>query len=359
MRIILSANSHWNIFNFRLGLVKELLKNNEVYIFGSKDQTSNKLKRIGCRLINIKISHHGKSVNDDFKLFLNYLSLLRKINPHYYFGFTIKPNIYGALACRILNIKSVSNITGLGEIFINKGALEKFVIFLYRLSIRHSKFVLFQNKEDLKYFKQKQIIKNNHKIIPGSGINLKIIKVLKKKSINKMFTFLYVGRIIKEKGILELIKAFSLLNKEFKNIQLILVGKIDLTLKKKLNLKQFNNIKYYKFTNKISAFYKKSDCFVMPSYREGLSRSILEAASYQMPILASDVPGCRELVLRGENGFLFKSQNSYSIFRSMKKLLSKNNEEIINMGKKSRLIVEKNYEEKKVIDVYKKIINEN
>ena len=359
MKIILSANSHWNIYNFRIGLVKELVKSHEVYVLGSKDQTSHKLKKIGCKLFNVKIDHHGKSVKDDTRLFLQYLSILKKVRPDYYFGFTIKPNIYGSFACRILNIKSISNITGLGEIFINKGILENFVIFLYKLSVRYSKFVLFQNKEDIKYFKKKKIINNNYKIIPGSGINLKKIKILKKKSINRIFTFLYVGRIIKEKGVLELIKAFCLLNKKFKNIQLILVGKIDLTLKKQLNLKFCDNIKFYKFTNKISKFYKKSDCFIMPSYREGLSRSILEAASYQMPILASDVPGCKELVFVGQNGFLFKSRNINSIFKCMIKLLSKNNRDIINMGKKSRSIVEKKYEEKKVIDVYKKIINEN
>ena len=334
MKIILSANSHWNIYNFRFGLVKELVKSHEVYVLGSKDQTSHKLKKIGCKLFNVKIDHHGKSVKDDTRLFLQYLSILKKVRPDYYFGFTIKPNIYGSFACRILNIKSISNITGLGEIFINKGILENFVIFLYKLSVRYSKFVLFQNKEDIKYF-------------------------IKKKIINRIFTFLYVGRIIKEKGVLELIKAFCLLNKKFKNIQLILVGKIDLTLKKQLNLKFCDNIKFYKFTNKISKFYKKSDCFIMPSYREGLSRSILEAASYQMPILASDVPGCKELVFVGQNGFLFKSRNINSIFKCMIKLLSKNNRDIINMGKKSRSIVEKKYEEKKVIDVYKKIINEN
>lgn len=143
MIIFLSANSHWNIYNFRLNLVKNLLDGNKVYIVGRKDFTSKKLKKLGCKLISIDIKPHNKSLVSELKLLLVYFKIIKKIKPSFYLGFTIKPNIYGSIVCNYFNIKSICNITGLGESFIKKGFLKYLVIFLYKFSIKKSDLVFF------------------------------------------------------------------------------------------------------------------------------------------------------------------------------------------------------------------------
>ena len=353
MKIVLSANSHWNIYNFRLGLIKKLLVDNEVYILGKKDYSSKYLKKIGCKILNIDIDPHGKSISKEIILFLEYFKLIKKIKPDIYLGFTIKPNIYGSIISKFFNVKSISNITGLGEVFIKGGFLKTIIILLYKFSIRYSNFIFLQNKSDLNYFKNtKIIIYNNYKLLPGSGINLKNYLFNKKKINKKHFKFLYVGRIIREKGVLELINAFKKIKKTKKKISLTLIGKKDRNLQLNFNDKFYPSIKHLNYKKKIKKYYKKSDCFIMPSYREGLSRSILEAASLSLPILASNVPGCKELVQNNKNGYLFNTHNQKSIISAMEKILSVNSKKLLAMGKRSRLIVCKSYSEEKVIKIY-------
>ena len=295
MKIVLSANTYWNIYNFRFNLVKKLLLSHEVYILGKKDQSTKYLKKIGCKTKDINIDPHGKSFFKEIILFIKYFNLLKKIKPDVYLGFTIKPNIYGAIVSRLLNVKSICNITGLGEVFIKGGILKKIIIFLYKFSVKKSNYLFLQNKSDLNYFKDiKLITNNNYKLIPGSGINLKNYPSYKKKINKNIFKFLFVGRIIKEKGVIELIDAFKKISFKKKKVFLILIGKNYKHLN--LNLKNSPSIKHINFKRNIKKYYKNSDCFIMPSYREGLSRSILEAASLSLPILASNVPGCKELV---------------------------------------------------------------
>jgi glycosyltransferase involved in cell wall biosynthesis len=353
MKILISANTYWNIYNFRINLVKNLLRNNEVYIIGRKDFTSQKLKKLGCKLVSIDINPHSKSLFGELKLLLNYLQLIKKIKPDFYLGFTIKPNIYGSIVCNYLNIKSICNITGLGESFIKKGLLKFLVTFLYKFSIKKSDLVFFQNKSDLNYFKKLNLLrKNNYALIPGSGINISNFPNYKKKKKKNFFKFLYVGRIIKEKGVIELINAFKKISSKDKKIKLILVGSIRENFKKKFFKNLDSNIKHYNFTKKIFKYYKNADCFVMPSYREGLSRAILEASCLKLPILASNVPGCRELVKNNFNGYLFNVNQQQSIRNALKKILFLKNKKLLAMGERSRLIVKKSYTEKEVINIY-------
>ena len=361
MKIVLSANSHWNIYNFRLNFVKKLLIDNEIYILGKKDQSTRYLKKIGCKTIDLNIDPHGKSFIKEIILFVKYFNLIKNIKPDIYLGFTIKPNIYGSIASRLLKIKSICNITGLGEVFIKGGYLKKLIVYLYKFSVKKSDYIFLQNKSDLNYFKSIKLITNNRcKLIPGSGINLENYPSYKKKKNKKNFKFLFVGRIIREKGIFELIDAFKKISYKKKKVLLILVGKKN----KNLNLKIRNSssIKYVSFKKNIIKYYKNSDCFIMPSYREGLSRSILEAASLSLPILASNVPGCKELVKNNKNGYLFNINSQKSIIFAIEKILNLDNKKLLAMGKRSRLIASKNYSDKKVIKIYfdtiKKLKNE-
>jgi galacturonosyltransferase len=358
MKIILSANSHWNIYNFRLSLVKKLLKNNQVYIIGGKDFTSRKLKKLGCKLISINIRPHGKSLISELRLLFTYFKLIKKIKPSFYLGFTIKPNIYGSIICNYLNIKTICNITGLGETFIKNGLLKILVTFLYKISIKKSNFVFFQNISDLDYFKKLNLLKkNNYGLIPGSGINFSNFSNLKKRNKKNLFKFLYVGRIIKEKGIIELIDAFKKITKKDKVVKLILIGDIKKDFKSEVYGRLDTNIIHYNFKKNILRYYKTADCFVMPSYREGLSRAILEASCSRLPILASNVPGCKELVKSDFNGYLFNVYNQQSIVNALKKILSLKNKKLLEMGRNGRIMVKKSYTEEKVVKTYLKKIH--
>tara|TARA_B110000003_G_scaffold275033_1_gene316483 strand:- start:4840 stop:5940 length:1101 start_codon:yes stop_codon:yes gene_type:complete len=358
MRIILSANSHWNIYNFRLRLVKKLLKNNQIYIIGGKDFTSKKLKKLGCKLIPINIKPHGKSLIGELRLLFSYLKLINKIKPNFYLGFTIKPNIYGSIICNYLNIKSICNITGLGESFIKNRLLKILVIFLYKISIKRSNLVFFQNISDLNYFKKLNLLKkNNYGLIPGSGINLSNFPYFKKKNKKNLFQFLYVGRIIKEKGIIELLEAFKKISIRGITVKLILIGSIKKNFKNEVYRKLDKNIIHYNFKKNILQYYKTADCFVMPSYREGLSKAILEASCSRLPILASNVPGCKELVKSDFNGYLFNVHQQQSIVNALQKILSLKTEKLLEMGRNGRMMVKKSYTEKQVVETYLKKIH--
>lgn len=357
MKIVFSANTHWNIYNFRLDLVKSLIKKNNIYVVGRKDQSSQKLKKIGCKVIPLNIDLHSTSLFGEFILFCKFFFIIKKINPDIYLGFTIKPNLYGSIICNFLKIRNICNITGLGKSFMYRGFLKFFIIFLYKLSIKKSSLVFFQNKDDLNYFKKNNLIqKNNYKLIPGSGIKNLNIQNKKQNLKKKYFTFLYVGRILKEKGVKELVFAFQKIGHLKRKIKLVLVGEIS----KEMNLfakKYFkNNIVHKKFTLNVKKYYESCECFVIPSYREGLSRSLLEACSYGLPIIASNVPGCKELVKNSYNGFLFKPRNSQQIEKAMKKILNLKNKSLNDMGKRSKSIVKYKYNVSNIIRIYLKEI---
>ena len=357
MKIVLSANTHWNIYNFRLDLVKSLIKKNDIYVVGRKDRSSQKLKKIGCKVIPLNIDLHSTSLFGEFILFCKFFFIIKRINPNIYLGFTIKPNLYGSVICNFLKIRNICNITGLGKSFMYRGFLKIFIIFLYKLSIKKSSLVFFQNKDDLNYFKRNNIVqKNNYKLIPGSGIKNLNRQKIKKNSKKKYFTFLYVGRILKEKGIKELVCAFENISHLKRKIKLVLVGEISKEMK--LFAKRYfkKNIIHKKFTSNVKKYYENCECFVIPSYREGLSKSLLEACSYGLPIIASNVPGCKELVKNSYNGFLFKPRNSKQIEKAIGKILNLKNKTLNIMGKRSRGIIKYKYNVSNIIKIYLKEI---
>jgi glycosyltransferase involved in cell wall biosynthesis len=362
-KIIVSSNSCWNIYNFRLNFIKKLLENNySVYILSNIDHTSNELEKIGCNILPISFSRKKKSFYEIFYLIYKYYYFFLKIKPKIYFSFTIKPNLIGGLVANTFNVNSIINFTGLGTLVLKKNFLNTLITYLFKILLKKSSKVFFHNHNDLRILKSQNILKNfNYEVIPGSGVDLSKFKYypyIKSSNIN----FLFIGRIIEDKGVIELINAAEIIKKKFNNINFLAIGDFDkdnisnISPTKLSKINNLNLVKFIGFKENIINYIIKSSCIVLPSYREGLSKSLLEACSIGRPIVATDVPGCREIVKHNYNGFLCESKNFLDLANSLEKFIKLSDSDKLIFGRRSRIIVEKNYDEKCVISRYMKEI---
>ncbi len=365
-KILLFANSDSNYVHFRLNLIKKLLKRNyKVYLIVSKDSKFADIINNNLILIKLNLSRHSINFFSEIKLFIQIFFIYKKIRPIYALHFTIKPNIYGSIISRLFHIKSINNITGLGNIFLSKSHFRFLYITLYKLSIKKSYHTFFQNKSDLRYFRYKKIIdskKNNFSIIPGSGIDLNKFQFEKYTDMPNL-KFLFIGRLIKQKGIIEFIEAAKYITSKFNNTKFVIAGDFDKDNNSSIDLDYFKNaikknyIEYLGYINPIDKIIKSSHVVILPSYREGLSHSLLISAALGRPLIASNTPGCKELIIEGFNGYLVKPRNYSSLIDKILEFIDQTQEKKITMGKNSRMLIEEKFSEIIVIDQYLNYIN--
>ena len=366
-KIVLSSNNCWNIFNFRLALVKKLLeKNYAVYIISKKDDYSDDLIRIGCKLFFLNINRNSINIYSEVILLIKYIYLLLKIKPDFYFAFTIKPNIYGSLACRLLKIKYVNNITGLGSPFIENSYTKKILVLLYKIALKKSIKILFHNKDDKKLFISNKISNlSNSSVIPGSGINLEKVKNININKFPSTPNFLFIGRIIKDKGIHEFLESIEIVKREKPLINFTIIGNIDYENNTKIDKEEFlskckkNNVKYFGFTSNIFEHIVNASCIVLPSYREGLPRVILEAGLCARPVIVTDTPGCRDIVTNEFNGLLCYIKDSNHLAQQILKIISLDAYSFKLMGKRNKEVIEKFYDENIISNKYLDLIINN
>ena len=366
MRIAIVINTSWNIFNYRKGLIKALLiEGHEVITIAPEDAFSNKLETLGCKFINLSMDNKGVNIYNDSLLFFRFIKLYNNIRPDFVFHFTIKPNIYGSLACGLLGIKCISNVSGLGTVFIRKDWIFNIVKFLYKFAFRIPQRVFFQNIDDQKLFDELNIVKHAKSgLLPGSGINTaEYFPEIYLK--HKPFKFLLIARLLKDKGIYEYAKASQILKEKGLNIECLLVGFYD--RESEYNIAQEDltcwiqngYINFKGESKNISYNINQIDCVVLPSYREGTPRSLLEAMALGKPIIATDVPGCREVLIDGENGFFCEPKSAESLAFAMIKMVGIPENRLKEMGLNGRNIAEKKFDEKIVIQSYLKEITGN
>lgn len=368
MKILMISNNSQGFYNFKNEIIKEFLEPN-TYLIENKlgpnevtvivpDKNMNRdFKEIGCNVINIDLQRRGTNPLKDFNLFLNYYKLIKKYNPDVVLTFTIKPNVYAGLACQLLGINYIANVTGLGTSIRNKSLIRSFIMNLYYIGLKGANKIYFENKSDLKFFNDNIFQNSKSVLLPGSGINLSRFKLKQYPQNNDKIIFLTVGRIMKDKGITELLEAAKYISKQYKNVEFYIAGDFDDDSYKDLILKLDNQgiINYLGFRNDISYLMEKSHCIIHPSYHEGLSNVLLEAAATGRPVIASDVPGCKETFIEGETGISIKSKDISSLIKGIERFLSLENLDREKMGIKARKHVEKNFNRKFVI---KKYINE-
>jgi glycosyltransferase involved in cell wall biosynthesis len=364
-KIILSSNSSWNIYNFRIPLIEELNKTFEVLIVSGDDLYTKKLKNLGYKVVNINISESGTSIFADLLLIIQYYKILNKYKPDYFFGFTIKPNIYFNISSFFSKVKNINTITGLGTAFLNNNYLNFFITKLYKFSLIKSQYVIFQNSDDLSLFINKKIILNSKaKIINGSGVDINFFKfTINHLNKPKNYQFLYIGRLIFDKGLKELIEAIVNIKKRYPQIKFNFIGSFsskNLSSINKEYVYQLNKkklINYIGYKEDVRKDIENSNCVILPSYREGLPKSLLEAASMGRPIIASNVPGCKEIVIDKYNGFLCKVKDSIDLEKKILDFINLDKKKIIEMGINSRKLVENKFQQNIIMKSYLNLIN--
>lgn len=363
MKILILTNYANGLYLFRKELLQSFSENgHKVLVSLPPDENADKLKKL-CRVIETPFDRRGLNPIKDLKLFLSYLKLLKKQKPDVVLTYTIKPNLYGALACRIKKVPYLCNITGLGTAIESGGMLSKALIGFYKASTKAAQRVFFQNVGNREFMLKKGIAVKNNALLPGSGVNLIEHKFVEYPMEQGGVCFLAVIRIMKDKGIEEYLAAAQMMKKKHKKVKFLLVGEYEEETRSLYEpqieaLVKKNIIQYLGHIDNVAEVMAKSHVIVHPSYHEGLSNVLLEAAACGRPVLASDVSGCIETFVEGESGFGFLAKNTDALVKSMEKMLALSFEERRQMGIAGRAWVEKNFDREIIIKTYQKELEE-
>lgn len=358
---VLAANSAWNILNFRRPLVEALVAAGwRVIALAPEDGNSSGIRSLGAEFIPIAVDSSGTSPVRDARLVFDYWRVLRSIRPSALLGFTAKPNIYGSLAAGLLGIRTINNISGLGTAFMRRGPLNWLVSQLYRVALRRSKRVFFQNPQDLALFVDNGMVDPRQAaLIPGSGVNLVRFRPTQPTgSPSRPFRFLFVGRLLRDKGLVEYAEAARLLRPGWPNVEFAILGSAGSDNRSAVPIGEVERwqaegiVTYLGETDDVRPFLAECDCVVLPSYREGLPRSLLEAAAMGKPMVATDVPGCRDVVRDGDNGFLCEVRSPVALAGAMDAVLELQPAERHGMGLRARQLVEQEFDEAIVVRAY-------
>jgi glycosyltransferase involved in cell wall biosynthesis len=359
MRIAIVLNTSWNIYNFRLNFLRALIAQGyEIHTIAPEDDYTNYLRDIGCIHHNVKMDSRGANPIKDSALIFELLLIYKRVKPDIILHYTIKPNVYGTIAASILKIPVINNVCGLGTVFLKDNLVSFIAIFLYKVSFRFASKVFFQNPDDLKLFIDKKLVKPTAvDLVPGSGIDLKKFQPMPFKR-NKKFTFLLISRLITDKGILEYIEAIKKLRSSGMDAHFQILGAMDPEHKrgiKKETIDEWihsNTVEYLGTTNDVRQYITDADCIVLPSYREGTPRTLLEAASSSKPIVATNVPGCNHVVENNFNGLLCNIKDADDLASKMKHMASLADDKLEAFGKNGRRKMEAEYDESVVINKY-------
>lgn len=364
MRVLIVINSSWNIINFRSNLIKKIKNDgNEVFAITNKDDYSHKLENLVTE--SNFVSFKSSSINpfSELKLFFHLYWKIRKIKPDIILTFTVKPNIYASIIGKILNINTVNNVAGLGIAHSNI-FLRNILKLLYKFSLSNSYKCFFQNENDLEYFLKNKIVDDSlTSLLPGSGVDIEYFNMNDEqessKKLKSEFNFLLSSRLLWSKGIHEYVKAARLIKKEFNNVKFWLVGFSNVDNKDSIDSSRIEkwstngDIIFKGSTDNIKFFLKDVHSFILPSYYpEGTPKSLLEAASMKLPIITTNTPGCKNVVIDNVTGYLCQPKNHQDLYEKMKKILLLSHEERKLMGEQARQHIIKNYDDNIVNDAY-------
>ena len=356
-RLLIVANTSWYLFNFRSGLINSLLAREfEVSILAPKDEFSVKLEKAGCRYRHLEMDNMSLNPISDLIMKKRLIKIYREISPDLILHYTIKPVLYGSIAAAKLGIPFINNITGLGTAFINGNWVTWVVKQLYRFSQKKAAHIFFQNGEDHDLFQKENLIPENlpYEVIPGTGIDTEHFSAKPYPNLNPA-SFLLIARLIWDKGVAEFVEAARKIKPEFSDVRFQLLGFLDVKNRKAISRQQVQDwqeegvIEYLGDTEDVRPFIEKASCVVLPSYREGFPRTLLEAAAMARPIIATDVTGCREIVVNGKNGFLCKVRDSENLAKKMKAFLHLSLKDKEGMGLQGREIIKDKFDEKKMV----------
>lgn len=359
-KIMFLVNHEVVIYNFRKELVEELLeKGYEVIISSPDGEKIEILKKMGCKHYPILINRHSKNPFTELKLVAHYIKLFKDVKPDIILTYTIKPNIYGGIAATICDVPYIANITGLGSAVEKKGVLQAITTTLYKFSFRKIKRIFFQNEENLVFFLNKGFPIEKTTLLPGSGVNLKHFEKMDFPP-NKTIEFVFISRIMKEKGIEHYLEAAQHIKGKYPNTLFHICGFCEEDYIERLNkLHNENVIIYHGMVDDIREILKNVHCTVHPTYYpEGMSNALLESAATGRALISTDRSGCREIIDNYENGYLIKQKDSQALIEALERFIELPYEQMKRMGIKSRKKVEDYFDREIVVKEYVKEINE-
>ena len=362
-RIVISSSTSWALYNVRRNLIARLIEmGHEVVAAAPTDSYTTKLVELGCRHVDLPIDNTGTSIFTDLRLFLRFRQLMAECRPDLFLGFTVKPNIYGSLAARLSGVPVINNVTGLGSAFAPGSRLRPLVIFLYRLALRRSHCVFFQNADDQALFGALRIgDADRTALLPGSGIDLTHFEPgpSDDAAADGPVTFLLVSRLIREKGIDDYVAAARSLLPQFPTLRFQILGPLEPDNPSAVGRERLNQwqaeglIDYLGEAADVRPALSAADCIVLPSYyREGVPRSLLEGAALAKPVITTDMPGCRDAVIDGETGLLCRPRDPLDLARQMAVIARMSTADRRAMGEAGRLLMAQRFDESVVIDRY-------
>ena len=351
--VLIISNVTNGLFLFRRELIERLVQVYDVEILAGDTGSVDNLRNMGCKVTLTDMELHGTNPIKELQLLSCYKKQIKTIRPKIVLTYTIKPNVYGGMACASLKVPYVANITGLGTAVEQKSPMQRPMLFLLKRGLRKAQKVFFQNAENRDFLLKHHVIHGEYELIPGSGVNLKRFSLLDYPN-GETVDFVFISRIMKEKGIDQYLDAAEYIRKKYPNTRFHVCGGAEEAYTKRLNeLTEQGIIEYHGKISDVAGMHRISSCTIHPTfYPEGMSNVLLESCACGRPIITTDRPGCREIVEDGVNGFVVKQQDSQDLIEKIEKFLGLSWEERKQMGLKGRLKVEREFDRNIVVNKY-------
>ena len=364
LNILVTVNAAWNIWNFRRPVIAALIaEGHRVTVLAPKDETVPCLERMGCRFAELKMDQQGLDPRHDLALLLQFYRTFRALRPDIILGYTIKNNIYGAMAAQALGLRFIPNVSGLGTAFLSGGLLRRIAERLYRWSFGRLPVVFFQNDEDRAHFVRRKLIRPwQARVLPGSGIDPRHFAPAPYPLAAVPPTFLMIGRLLRDKGVHEFVEAAQRVRARYPQARFQLLGAVDAKNRTAIDRatvagwERAFGIEYLGTCDDVREHIAKAHCVVLPSYREGAPRTLIEAAAMARPLIASDVPGCRTVVEHGRTGFLCEERSGESLAGACLRFLETPREKQMALGRAGCAKMQREFDQAIVVRAYRQAI---
>lgn len=354
-KVLILANNDIGLYSFRLEIIERLLSEGiKVYLSLPNGKRVADFESKGCCFLETPVDRRGINPIKDILLFFRYLSILRIEKPDVVLTYTIKPNIYGGLAASLFRTPYICNITGLGTAVERTGVLQKITLSLYKIALRKVACIFFQNRENETFFAHRNIQVSKHRLIPGSGVNLRKYSLMDYPDDNGKIRFVYISRIMKEKGIEEYLAAAKFIKNKYPLTEFGILGFCEEAYEQTIQeLNKYGVVNFYGLQSDIRPFLKQAHCTIHPTYYpEGMSNVVLESAASGRPVITTNRSGCKEAVADGKTGFLFMERKVDELISKIELFLSLDNNTRRQMGVLAHEKMKREFDRNIVVDAY-------
>jgi glycosyltransferase involved in cell wall biosynthesis len=364
MHILMTANTAWNIWNFRRPVVEALIADgHRITVLAPADDSVANLEGLGCRFLHLKMNSKGLNPLEGAELLRKFRYIFRAEQPDLVLSYTIKNNIFGAMAANSCTVPFIPNVTGLGTAFLSGVLLQRVAEGLYRRAFKHLPVIFFQNEDDRDLFVERRLVNvQQARLLPGSGIDLTHFATADWPDHSAAPVFLMIARLLRDKGVLEFLEAARQVHEHVPGVRFQLLGATGSDNRTAIDRETVSAwesegvVQYLETTSDVRPYITAAHCVVLPSYREGAPRTLIEAAAIGRPVIATDVPGCRTVVDCGVSGFLCEVRSAKSLAAAIERFLALSSEKQQAMGQAGRAKMEREYDQAVVVQAYREAI---